>query len=256
MVGRNDPCPCGSGKKYKKCCGKEQVVDLQEIISSELENIMAGFAEEGLEPANYFEMEQRISKWQNTLSQVFDKNLIEAVAYESYIFHDRVDIWRKYIGRQKKHQKRQRIIDVLTLWEEPFYLLGEIRKADGENFIIHDVLTNETYQFPANGEAQSDEWLFGLFMRNPLKNEMELQPTSGILFIPPHQTAVVEEIKSKLENGLSDSLELYGVIALPWERPNYLFSIFPNSSSNALRFGYMNLSSSISPAAASVPSAS
>ena len=23
-VGRNDPCPCGSGKKYKKCCGREK----------------------------------------------------------------------------------------------------------------------------------------------------------------------------------------------------------------------------------------
>jgi hypothetical protein len=23
-VGRNDPCPCGSGKKYKKCCGRVQ----------------------------------------------------------------------------------------------------------------------------------------------------------------------------------------------------------------------------------------
>ena len=22
-VGRNDPCPCGSGKKYKKCCGQK-----------------------------------------------------------------------------------------------------------------------------------------------------------------------------------------------------------------------------------------
>ena len=21
-VGRNEPCPCGSGKKYKQCCGK------------------------------------------------------------------------------------------------------------------------------------------------------------------------------------------------------------------------------------------
>ena len=21
-VGRNDPCTCGSGKKYKKCCGR------------------------------------------------------------------------------------------------------------------------------------------------------------------------------------------------------------------------------------------
>ena len=24
-VGRNDPCPCGSGKKYKKCCGRDRV---------------------------------------------------------------------------------------------------------------------------------------------------------------------------------------------------------------------------------------
>ena len=23
QVGRNDPCPCGSGKKYKKCCGRD-----------------------------------------------------------------------------------------------------------------------------------------------------------------------------------------------------------------------------------------
>ena len=26
-VGRNDPCPCGSGKKYKKCCGQNDTAD-------------------------------------------------------------------------------------------------------------------------------------------------------------------------------------------------------------------------------------
>ena len=26
-IGRNDPCPCGSGKKYKKCCGMNQGAD-------------------------------------------------------------------------------------------------------------------------------------------------------------------------------------------------------------------------------------
>lgn len=26
-VGRNDPCPCGSGKKYKKCCGQHEYED-------------------------------------------------------------------------------------------------------------------------------------------------------------------------------------------------------------------------------------
>lgn len=25
--GRNDPCPCGSGKKYKKCCGAQETLD-------------------------------------------------------------------------------------------------------------------------------------------------------------------------------------------------------------------------------------
>lgn len=24
-IGRNDPCPCGSGKKYKQCCLKKPV---------------------------------------------------------------------------------------------------------------------------------------------------------------------------------------------------------------------------------------
>jgi uncharacterized protein YchJ len=27
-IGRNDPCPCGSGKKFKNCCGKNQGVEL------------------------------------------------------------------------------------------------------------------------------------------------------------------------------------------------------------------------------------
>ena len=26
-VGRNEPCPCGSGKKYKRCCGQNEVAD-------------------------------------------------------------------------------------------------------------------------------------------------------------------------------------------------------------------------------------
>src|ERR1700721_2723068 len=30
---RNDPCPCGSGKKYKKCCGQTGVEPLSERAS-------------------------------------------------------------------------------------------------------------------------------------------------------------------------------------------------------------------------------
>jgi Fe-S-cluster containining protein len=33
MTNRNDPCPCGSGKKYKKCCGVEPGPSKQDPIS-------------------------------------------------------------------------------------------------------------------------------------------------------------------------------------------------------------------------------
>ncbi|MBF8275011.1 MAG: motif domain protein [Candidatus Brocadiaceae bacterium] len=26
-VGRNEPCPCGSGKKYKKCCMGNEIIE-------------------------------------------------------------------------------------------------------------------------------------------------------------------------------------------------------------------------------------
>lgn len=53
MVGRNDPCPCGSGKKYKKCCGREETVDLQQVVDAELESVLVDFAEQGLEPKEF-----------------------------------------------------------------------------------------------------------------------------------------------------------------------------------------------------------
>ena len=34
--GRNDPCPCGSGNKYKKCClAKEEAVEREQLAEAE-----------------------------------------------------------------------------------------------------------------------------------------------------------------------------------------------------------------------------
>jgi hypothetical protein len=36
-IGRNDPCPCGNGKKYKKCCLAEtKVVSSEEFLYQRL----------------------------------------------------------------------------------------------------------------------------------------------------------------------------------------------------------------------------
>jgi len=53
-VGRNDPCPCGSGKKYKQCClGKEPPPRLLSAID-ELRAAIAGKNFKSLDEANVF----------------------------------------------------------------------------------------------------------------------------------------------------------------------------------------------------------
>lgn len=45
-IGRNDPCPCGSGKKYKKCHGASNVIEISpERYNNELERLHIGLLE-------------------------------------------------------------------------------------------------------------------------------------------------------------------------------------------------------------------
>lgn len=57
-VGRNDPCPCGSGKKYKKCCmGREETGPLNaeaEDIFADLHQALEGHVFDSLEDAQVF----------------------------------------------------------------------------------------------------------------------------------------------------------------------------------------------------------
>ncbi|WP_246942846.1 YecA family protein [Bacillus pinisoli] len=61
-MSRNEPCPCGSGKKYKKCCQQNQPTQLTDILSSELaiqQEEMLYFAYEEFED----EVEEAVSSY-------------------------------------------------------------------------------------------------------------------------------------------------------------------------------------------------
>lgn len=42
-VGRNDPCPCGSGKKYKKCCMDNSIRKVSKVNTIPIENSVSEF---------------------------------------------------------------------------------------------------------------------------------------------------------------------------------------------------------------------
>ena len=46
MVGRNDPCVCGSGKKYKRCCVNTNEAFLEQQVAVELHQVLVGAYEQ------------------------------------------------------------------------------------------------------------------------------------------------------------------------------------------------------------------
>jgi tetratricopeptide (TPR) repeat protein len=69
-IGRNDPCPCGSGKKYKKCCmGKETAII--EPDNTQLEKIN-GLMQKGYHLADQDKLNEACDVWWQTWKETLD----------------------------------------------------------------------------------------------------------------------------------------------------------------------------------------
>lgn len=210
MVGRNDSCSCGSGKKFKKCCGKSNVINLSAVIEEELERILEGFLESGLEPREYGEMDLRIRKWKSELRDVFESELIDELAMDTYFYMERVDLWTSYLKKQVKKQRRKQIIDVLTSWQHPFLLLGQVTEELDNRLIIKEELSEKEYVLPGHvAETHKGEWMFGIVMPDPRHGESGLSATSGIVFIPGDRTGLVQQLSERMKSSKMDYLNTY-----------------------------------------------
>ncbi len=88
-VGRNEPCPCGSGKKYKRCHGNEPSVSTQ--VSSDNSDAgpgapngpqfpgIPGGLPEGMDPAQMMQMAQAIQRLPKGQLQQFQALLRKAM---------------------------------------------------------------------------------------------------------------------------------------------------------------------------------
>ena len=69
-IGRNDPCPCGSGKKYKKCCGKPGMSARNiSVVKSDMNSLQGRIVGEQSQANS---LAGRVAKTLNTSSQEKD----------------------------------------------------------------------------------------------------------------------------------------------------------------------------------------
>lgn len=145
MIGRNDPCPCGSGKKYKKCClnkvqqvagmvsqgmFEETIQAFQRMIFEITENYTH------LLPTRFVDLED------NDLDFVYQvSKLLNALRNEekgeskSYLDH--------VIAHQKKKERRESVIRSMDEWHKVESSFFEILEMENGIARAKNVFTEE-----------------------------------------------------------------------------------------------------------------
>ncbi|WP_391119603.1 YecA family protein [Psychrobacillus sp. L3] len=152
MVGRNDSCPCGSGKKYKKCCESKETITIEEVQIEELERILQTFYDEYPERKDLSEFSELVKIWSEPLKQYLDQEMIEAIVMDEFFFHQKKEIWEGYLEKQRKKVVRPSTLSVLEQWDGPRVYIGEVVDVDDTYMTVTHILTEEIIRLRRESE--------------------------------------------------------------------------------------------------------
>lgn len=185
MTGRNEPCPCGSGKKYKKCCGKVGDDLLSSVVNEELDRILIRFFDTYPTGASRESMMHLMRQWAETLRGSWEPAHIEEAASEFYLFIEDNSQWQEYVRKQRADAARGTVQDVLGKWEEPFMLLGEITAAKPNTLEVTELVTGDVMELVRIEGMPADEGtlLFGVVLPDARRGENAVAPVSSMLFL-------------------------------------------------------------------------
>lgn len=148
-ISRNAPCPCGSGKKYKKCCGLHEAVSITQVIESEIDELqkqilhyaMWQFGEEIKEDFEEFK-EGFFIQNNDEGTQFFE--LIHSIWFT--LFKEDEDgetILEKFIAAELRKIKRPRLKQILQSWTEARVMAGKIIRYEDPQLTVEDGFTSE-----------------------------------------------------------------------------------------------------------------
>jgi len=150
QVGRNDPCPCGSGKKYKKCCGKNNVVNIDRLLEREIlaqqdkiiDFALINYGQEITEIISVYLEEMDIpEEVEELFTFLMDRWIIFDVPIDSE--NKIIDV---YIKESLKSIKRPKLKEIILSWNRGRPIIGELISKKGEFFLLADIISDQTFK--------------------------------------------------------------------------------------------------------------
>ncbi|WP_337019343.1 SEC-C domain-containing protein [Oceanobacillus massiliensis] len=160
-VKRNDPCPCGSRKKYKKCCGASDIRLVNpDYINKDLNQQHKDFVSYAFR--NYKQtIQQYINQQQNNildgskeLIDVYNTGLIIWILINVYVTDHTKTIFNEF------YQANQQLMNpntkrILADWSTKAPSVYEIESIDFDRrkFTVKDIFTDKSFRIPSEEDT-------------------------------------------------------------------------------------------------------
>lgn len=199
MVGRNDPCPCGSGKKYKKCCESKEQVEVKDIHLDELERILQNFYEVYPKREDIPEFVLLANEWKSGLANDLDEEMVEAIVLDEFFFHYRTDIWTTHLDKVHKKQLRSSIKNILDTWKNPEVLIGEVTEVDEAYLTVQSIFNDKQIKLGRESDkpVSVGSFLYCFLLPDGTSISDNYLAVSSLIFFPVDHQKVFKDLAKK-----------------------------------------------------------
>jgi hypothetical protein len=204
MIGRNDPCYCGSGKKYKKCClhKEEQTREVsfhqEGLIKFALENYQQDLAARTSEYVKKYPVGK---DQEQTYANI-------AVCWE--VFCSKINGGKTpvelYVEKVKNSVKPE-VAEILAGWTNTVPSLYKVvEQKTGFIFTVKDIWTEKVYDVTINAadKPKTDSALLGTLVSNGINYEFYV----GYVEMPISELPPLKDAIEKLQP-LADAKEIF-----------------------------------------------
>ena len=160
-IGRNDPCPCGSGKKYKKCCGKVEGSAIHRVMQEELENLQRELIDFAMENYSH-EMRKQYQSLLHTHEVLRKNSEVYLVAFEIWFILTQPvkngrTVLEEFVARRAQTISRERTRDIFLTWPNVKFAAGTVKAVRENIYEIEDILSGEKIAIRARRQVPVDE---------------------------------------------------------------------------------------------------
>ncbi len=196
MVGRNTPCPCGSGKKYKRCCINTNERFLEQQVAEELKQILVEAYEQSASPEDLVEFRQYMKEWKEKLEGHWQKQRIEEAISAYFLFVKRSDLWQRQREQSLNETLRMSVRTVLEKWKDPVVLLGKVKGEQKGMLRIEQMFSGEVFYLKKAEKMPTDPdtYVYGIVLPDHRLHPEGIYVVSSLMFTRDEKGILQEEI--------------------------------------------------------------